>query len=73
MIKTPILTRVYGLALVEISRDGIWAGTGGGLVFYLLKVFRRIVMLLLVKCYDIKAVYVTLQLGHLSVDSASGG
>ena len=33
MIKTPILTRVYGLALVEISRDGIRAGTGGGLVF----------------------------------------
>ena len=31
------------------------------------------VMLLLVKCYDKKMVYVTLQLGHLFVDSASGG
>ena len=30
-------------------------------------------MLLLVKCYDNKMVYVTLQLSHLSVDLASGG
>ena len=29
--------------------------------------------LLLVKCYDKKMVNVILQLGHLSVDSASGG
>ena len=30
-------------------------------------------MLLLVKCYDNKKVYVILQLGHLSVDSDLGG
>ena len=28
---------------------------------------------MLVKCYDHKMVEVTLQLGHLSIDSASGG
>ena len=33
----------------------------------------KAVRLLLVKCYDNKMVEVTLQLGHLSIDSASGG
>ena len=36
--------------------SGSLAGLGRGLVFKILKVCRRAVMLLLVKCYDIKMV-----------------
>ena len=46
--------------------------TGSG-VSNQLKVCKRAVRLLLVKYYNKKMVYVTLQLGHLSVNSALGG
>ena len=46
--------------------------TGSG-VSNQLKVCIRAVRLLLVKCYNKKMFYVTLQLGHLSVNAALGG
>ena len=59
MLMALILTKAYGPAKVQtlLAR-----------CFKLLKVFNSAVMLLLVQ----KIVFVTLQLGHLSVDSASG-
>ena len=55
------------------SRDENPTGQGGGLVFKLHKVCIGAARLLLVNCNDNKKGYVTLQLGHPSVDSASGG